>query len=412
MIGQTISHYEITSKIGRGGMGVVYKARDLRLGRFVAMKFLPRSIDSQEEEKQRFILEAKAASSLDHPNICTIHEIDETIDGQMFIVMGYYEGETLKEKIDRGPMRGAEVLAVTRQVAQGLAKAAKEGIVHRDIKPANIMVTTDGVVKILDFGLARLSGHTKISAPGSRLGTAAYMSPEQIMGEELDHRSDIWSFGVVLYEMLCGRRPFQGNQDVAVIYAVVNEEPEAPSAVSTAVRPELERVVIRALAKDRKDRYQHVSELLADVGSIEDEPLADATRALPAELRMEARKRKTPLYAAAAAALAVVIAAGVYFAADSGGSNAQQSIAEAQPASGPAGQAPSEPARDAGGATGGRRVSGGAVSAAGRAPAREYVAPARPSDTAVRHSFRPASAPRVATTCTGATCASTGRHAT
>ena len=410
MIGQTISHYEITSKIGRGGMGVVYKARDLRLDRFVAMKFLPRSIDSQEEEKQRFILEAKAASSLDHPNICTIHEIDETIDGQMFIVMGYYEGETLKEKIDRGPMRGAEALAVTRQVAQGLAKAAKEGIVHRDIKPANIMVTTDGVVKILDFGLARLSGHTKISAPGSRLGTAAYMSPEQIMGEELDHRTDIWSFGVVLYEMLCGQRPFQGNQDVAVIYAVVNEEPEAPSAVSTAVRPELERIVIRALAKDRKDRYQHVSELLEDVDSIEDEPLADATQALPAELSVEERKRKTPLYAAVAAALAVAVAAGLYFAADSGGSDAP-SIAEAQPASGPAGQAPSDPAPDAGG----QQAEGESLAAPSPPPAArppENTSRASPSDTAVRHIRCPASAPRAGTACTGATCASTGRHAT
>ena len=330
MIGQTISHYEITAKIGRGGMGVVYKARDLRLERFVAMKFLPRSIDGQEEEKQRFIIEAKAASSLDHPNICTIHEIDETTDGQLFIVMGYYDGETLKEKIDRGPMRTSEALDICRQVSQGLSKAAKEGIVHRDIKPANIIVTTDGVAKILDFGLARLSGQTKISVPGARLGTAAYMSPEQIMGEELDHRSDVWSFGVVLYEMVSGRRPFQGNQDVAVIYAVVNEEPEPPSSISTAIRPELERIILTALAKDRKNRYQHINELLADVERIQEEAAADVTQALPPQLKVERSKRKTPLYAALGVASATIIAAGIYFATNFGASDATSSIADAQ----------------------------------------------------------------------------------
>jgi serine/threonine protein kinase len=225
VIGRTISHYKITEKVGGGAMGVVYGAEDLRLNRPVALKFLPTSIEADEDRKRRFLLEAKAASALDHPNICTIHQIDETDDGQMFIVMSHYKGETLKGKIDRGPLPLDDALHFARQTAQGLAKARQAGIVHRDIKPANLLVTTDGVVKILDFGLALLVEETKITMPGSLLGTPAYMSPEQAQGGDVTHRTDIWSLGVVLYEMVSGKRPFKGEYQSAIIYSLLHEPP-------------------------------------------------------------------------------------------------------------------------------------------------------------------------------------------
>ena len=202
MIGQIVSHYRILEKLGEGGMGVVYKAQDLRLERFVALKFLPPHIRPDQEEKVRFIREAKAASALDHPNVGTIHEIAETDDGQMFIVMAHYEGETLKEKIERGPLPVTEAVDIAAQIASGLAKAHHQHIVHRDIKPGNLLVTPDGLVKIIDFGLAKLGGLTKITETHTTMGTMAYISPEQARGEEVDQRSDVWSLGVVLYEML------------------------------------------------------------------------------------------------------------------------------------------------------------------------------------------------------------------
>ena len=318
MIGHTISHYEVTEQLGRGGMGIVYKARDLRLGRFVAMKFLPRAVDALEEDKQRFILEARAASALDHPNICTIHEIDETEDGQMFIVMGYYQGETLRDKVMGGPLPMREVLDFAKQACRGIGKAHREKIVHRDIKPANIIVTTEGVVKILDFGLARLSGHTQISRPGMRLGTASYMSPEQARGDPLDHRTDIWAFGVVLYELLSGRRPFEGTHDLAVIYSVVNDDPEPLREISTTVPVALESIVIKALSKDPDHRYDSIDDVLADLEGVVPEDDSEVTRSIPAAeigvfAPIKQEKKSKPPYAAVAAVVVCLVAAVGYF---------------------------------------------------------------------------------------------------
>jgi serine/threonine protein kinase len=198
MIGTVITHYKILEHLGGGGMGVVYKARDLKLDRPVALKFLPPDLTRDPEAKQRFVHEAKAASALQHNNICVVYDIDETDDGQMFISMGYLEGETLKKKIERAPLKIGEAVEFAIQVAQGLTKAHEHGIVHRDIKPANIMITSDGLAKIVDFSLAKLSGRTILTKTGSTIGTAAYMSPEQARGESVDHRTDIWSMGVLL----------------------------------------------------------------------------------------------------------------------------------------------------------------------------------------------------------------------
>ncbi|MCI0698839.1 serine/threonine protein kinase [candidate division KSB1 bacterium] len=268
MVGKTISHYKILEKLGGGGMGVVYKAQDLKLDRFVALKFLPHHLSADEEEKKRFIHEAKAASALDHPNICTIHEIDETKDGQIFICMAYYEGETLKKKIERSPSPIDQTLDLAIQIAQGLAKAHEHGITHRDIKPANVMITQDGVVKIVDFGLAKLAGQPRLTKAGMTLGTAAYMSPEQARGEEVDHRADIWSLGVVVYEMLTGKLPFWSEYEQAVIYSILHEEPKPMTTLRPGVPPELERIVSKAIAKRADERYQRMDEMLVDLKSI------------------------------------------------------------------------------------------------------------------------------------------------
>jgi len=217
MIGSTISHYRILEQLGSGGMGVVYKAEDTRLKRIVALKFLPPALTSNPEARQRFVLEAQAASALDHSNICTVHEIGTSDDGQMFIVMACYEGCTLKKKIERGPLDIDLAVDIAIQTSEGLARAHEAGIVHRDIKPANIFITTHNEVKILDFGLAKLAGQTLMTKTGSTMGTAAYMSPEQARGDSVDHRTDIWSLGVVLYEMLTGHRPFESDYEQALI---------------------------------------------------------------------------------------------------------------------------------------------------------------------------------------------------
>jgi serine/threonine protein kinase len=268
MIGKTVSHYKVFEKLGGGGMGVVYKAEDTRLKRTVALKFLPPTLTSDLEAKERFIHEAQAASALQHNNICVVYDIDETPDGQMFISMEYLEGETLKKKIERGPLKVEEAIDFAVQVAHGLAKAHEHGIVHRDVKPANIMVTTDGVAKIVDFGLAKLSGRTMLTKTGSTLGTAAYMSAEQARGEPADHRTDIWSLGVVLYEMLTGKRPFDAEYENALLYAILNSEPEPITAVRTGVQRELERIVSKCLAKSPAERYQHIDELVVDLRMI------------------------------------------------------------------------------------------------------------------------------------------------
>ncbi len=267
MVGKTISHYKIIEKIGAGGMGVVYKAQDTKLDRFVALKFLPPHVGQAEDEKKRFIHEAKAASALDHPNICTIYEIDESEDGQMFIAMAYYEGESLKEKIEPGPLPLAGVLDIAIQIVQGLAKAHAREITHRDIKPANIIITEDNQVKIVDFGLAKLAGQTRLTEEGTTLGTIAYMSPEQAQGSEVGPRADIWALGVVLYEMVTGRQPFAGDYQQAIVYSIMIDDPEPVTALRTGVPMELERIIGKAMAKDPDQLYQHVDEIAVDLNS-------------------------------------------------------------------------------------------------------------------------------------------------
>jgi eukaryotic-like serine/threonine-protein kinase len=265
MIGKIISHYKILEKLGEGGMGEVYKAEDTKLERTVAIKFLPSKMTFDEEAKKRFIHEAKAASSLEDNNICNIHEIDQTEDGQLFVVMACYEGETLKDKIEKGPLKIDEVTDYAVQISNGLTKAHNKGIVHRDIKPSNIFITSEGIVKIIDFGLAKLSGKTVLTREGSTLGTVNFMSPEQIRGEEVDRRTDIWALGIVMYQMITGQQPFKGDYEQAVFYSIINEEPEPVTGVRTGVPVELERIVNKALAKNPDERYQHVDEMLVDL---------------------------------------------------------------------------------------------------------------------------------------------------
>ena len=246
-------------------MGVVYLAHDPRLDRSVAIKLLPPNLTRDETAKQRFLQEAKAASALDHPNICNIHEINETPDGQLYLVMAHYEGETLKERIARGPLAVDDALDIATQVGQGLSKAHEAGIVHRDIKPANLMVTADGTVKILDFGLAKLAGIEGVTQTGTAVGTVAYMSPEQARGQKVDRRTDIWSLGVVLYEMVAGRPPFQREQGDAIVHAILREAPTTLTGLRTGVPMDLERVVTRTLSKEADDRHQTVADLLSEL---------------------------------------------------------------------------------------------------------------------------------------------------
>ncbi len=265
MIGQTISHYKILEKLGQGGMGVVYKAKDLKLNRMVALKFLPPSLTADPEAKERFVQEAHAASSLQHENICTIHDIDETEVGQLFIVMDYYSGTTLKVHLAHGAMAIVEAVHIAMQIAQGLAEAHEKGIVHRDIKPANIMITEKGQVKIMDFGLAKLVGEAHLTRTGSTVGTVAYMSPEQARGEEVDHRSDIWSLGVVLYEMLTGKLPFRADYEAAMIYSILNENPQSLLSFRSDLPDYLEQIIVKSLKKDIGQRFQSMDDLLKDL---------------------------------------------------------------------------------------------------------------------------------------------------
>ena len=281
--GSRLGQYEIVSRIGAGGMGEVYKAQDTRLKRLVALKLLPPELTRDETAKQRFLQEAQAASALDHPNICTIYEIGETPEGQLYLVMAYYAGETLKQKIERGPLPITDAIDAAVQVGQGLAKAHEAGITHRDIKPANLMLTADGTVKILDFGLAKLAGAEGITQTGTALGTVAYMSPEQLRGHEVDQRSDIWSLGVVTYEMVAGQRPFKGEQLQAVSVGILQSQPAPLTGSRTGVPLELERVVDRALAKAVADRYQTVTDLLSELRTVKRALDSGATAAAGAE---------------------------------------------------------------------------------------------------------------------------------
>ena len=254
MIGKTISHYKILEKLGEGGMGVVYKAEDSRLKRTVALKFLPKDLTRDTEARDRFVQEARSAAALSHPNICTIHEIDE-VKGQFFIVMEYIEGQNLREQIESGPHNIDKAMDIAIQVADGLKEAHEKGIVHRDIKSANIMVTEKGQAKIMDFGLAKLAGQARLTKTVTTLGTVAYMSPEQVKGEEVDHRTDIWSLGVVLYEMVTGQLPFKGEYEQTLVYSIVNKDAEPMKSLRTGVPLKFDKIVAKKTNRVRASNW-------------------------------------------------------------------------------------------------------------------------------------------------------------
>ncbi|HUQ15456.1 MAG TPA: protein kinase [Gemmatimonadales bacterium] len=263
-LGHQIGHYRLLASLGSGGMGMVYRAHDTRLNREVALKFLPPHLSAQPEARERLLVEARAAAALDHPNVCSIHEIGEIADGRPFIAMACYEGETLKERLGRGPLPPVEAVSIAIQIARGLGAAHARGIVHRDVKPGNIMVSADGAVRLLDFGLAKLADVT-LTGPGVTPGTIAYMSPEQARGDAVDHRTDLWSLGVVLYEMLTGDRPFRGGNDRAVIQAILNQEPEPIRKKQREPPGPLPGIVERLLQKPVGSRYVSAEELLSDL---------------------------------------------------------------------------------------------------------------------------------------------------
>ena len=266
MIGQTVSHFEILERIGQGGMGVVYKARDLKLDRLVALKFLPMHLGAEEAARQRFTREARTASALDHTNVCTVYEIGEAEDGRTFIAMAFCDGETLSARIGRGPLSVEEAVNIASQVARGLAEAHARGIVHRDIKPGNVAITSDGSVKILDFGIATLAGATRLTTD-STSGTVTYMSPEQVRGDSVDQRADLWSLGVMIFEMVVGRPPFKGEHAQAVIFSILNDDPGAIVRKSGMPR-EIEPIVERALSKDPSRRYRNAGEMLTALSAV------------------------------------------------------------------------------------------------------------------------------------------------
>jgi serine/threonine-protein kinase len=274
MIGRVVSRYRVLEKLGYGGMGVVYKARDIRLERFAALKFLGAAGSDNEFARMRFMQEARAASALDHPNICTIYGIEDTDDGQLFIAMSCYEGENLRQRLNRGLMSVKEAVAIATQIANGLGKAHEHGIVHRDVKPSNVMLTKDGGVKLLDFGVALLGESVRTTKPGTSVGTPAYMSPEQVRGEPVDSRTDLWSLGVVLYEMLTDRLPFPSTEVYALLNAILTADVRPPGAVRQGIPAGLDGVLARILAKDREYRYPTAREF---VGELRGEMQGDGT---------------------------------------------------------------------------------------------------------------------------------------
>jgi serine/threonine-protein kinase len=304
MIGKTISHYKIIEKLGEGGMGVVYKAEDNKLKRTVALKFLPSHLTGKEKDKVRFFHEAQAAAALNHPNVCTIYEIHDEGENP-FIVMEYVEGRTLRDIVGARhavPLPVPDVINYAIQIIEALKAAHAKGIIHRDIKSDNIMITGEGRIKVMDFGLAKLAGKTKLTRTGTTLGTAAYMSPEQARGENVDHRTDIWSFGVVLYEMLTGQLPFKGDYEHAVVFSILNEEPEPVTGLRTGVPVELDHIIKKSMMKDPDERYQTSGDLFVDMRAI-----MKKTGSGKMESRNSEAKRPVIKYAFVLAAFLLVI---------------------------------------------------------------------------------------------------------